>query len=198
MSRHYEEYSDEKLADLIKTGSTKTGQAAFAEIYRRYGRKVYAFILRMLKNNETSAGDIFQDTMVSFYQFMGEKAPECAKAVLFTIARNRVLNYLRLTKHHRELEYSEEIESRECRNTISKDLDYKELLKESLDCLEPEVKEIFILKYYLDYTYEEMTGITGLANNKLRQLVYRASEKIRELVKPHIEDFIFEQKERQN
>jgi RNA polymerase sigma-70 factor (ECF subfamily) len=194
---NYKEYGDQELAKIIGGKRKKNKQAAFSEIYSRYGKMIYAYILRMLKNNESDANDIFQDTMLAFYKYAQTTYPESVKAVLITLARNQTLNFFRKHKRIITKEFSEEIETETCLPVIGENIDYKCIVEEALACLPDDMREIFVLKYYMDYSYDEISTITGIPNVSLRQLVFRANDKLRTILKPIMQDYIFDNNERQ-
>jgi len=46
--RTYPDHSDEQLLSLVANGSS----AAFAELYQRYGQKIFSYFFRMLWKNK--------------------------------------------------------------------------------------------------------------------------------------------------
>ncbi len=86
--------TDEQLYAEMRSGR----RAAFDELYARYERKLFGFILAYLKN-EQDAEEVFHDALKALVDAAqnGRQAelPQKVGAWLFTVARNASLNRLR-------------------------------------------------------------------------------------------------------
>ena len=110
--------------------------------------------------------------------------------------RNKLLNIIRKSKPIIDKEFDELLETTSDEVNFSDDIDYKALLKKGLTCLNDEMREIFVLKYYLNYSYEEIETITGSNSLALRQLMHRANAKLRDYLKPYFKEYINQENER--
>jgi RNA polymerase sigma-70 factor (ECF subfamily) len=90
----------ENDADLVKRLQRRDPRA-MAELYNRYGRLVYALILRVVRDGGI-AEDLVQETFLRVWNrvqgFDGEKG--CLAPWLLAVARNRAIDYLRSAAGH--------------------------------------------------------------------------------------------------
>ncbi|MCX7737107.1 MAG: RNA polymerase sigma factor [Candidatus Kapabacteria bacterium] len=179
----YSHYSDYQLTELLK-GNKNDSEKAFTEIYTRYSHRLYAYCLRMVGNTE-DASDIFQECFLKFYNSSKNEAYiDNIRAYLFRIARNLCINKKRSHKHFSVLNDD---------NLISSDTDYadKELMDiliSSLDVLDFEYREVFILRQFQGLSYKEIAEITGEPLSTLKNRVWRAKEKLKTILTHYLED----------
>jgi len=85
--------SDEDLLELV---AERRDEAAFDEFYGRYGRAVYAVVVRLV-GDRAGSEDVVQQAFTNIWRaaagYRRERGP--AKSWLFTIARNAALDALR-------------------------------------------------------------------------------------------------------
>ncbi|HYF02071.1 MAG TPA: RNA polymerase sigma factor [Patescibacteria group bacterium] len=176
--------SDRELCRLMREDAA-CADGAFMEIYNRYASKVNAYCFRILNNTEL-AEDTFQETFLRFYQSVkNEREMTNLAGFLITIARNLCLNYKRnklesVSIDEELLSYSDE--ARHDKNELLY------LIHTALELLEPEFREVFVLKEYDGFSLAEIAEITGtsLANTKSR--IHRAKDQIRSLLSEYIKD----------
>ena len=78
--------SDEELMIRYQGGD----ETAFEEIYGRYGKKIYGFLMRRLTNPDTSA-ELFQETFLRLHRGRSLYRPDMPfKPWLYTIANNLI------------------------------------------------------------------------------------------------------------
>lgn len=186
MSNHYQTYQDAQLYALLQTGGAGKNHA-FAELYRRYHQRMYAYILKVTGNSDDTK-DIFQET---FFRLMrsAEHANEVVENVggfLMRTARNLCLNYKRDRKdnipvedyhlvHHGAPGYEQE--------------ELLRLIQTALECLDFDYREAFVLRLYHDLSYEEIADLTQTTIPTIKNRVWRAKEKIRSILAPILADF---------
>lgn len=182
MDKRYSRYSDADLAGLLSSAGEK--DAAFTELYARYGQKIYVYALRMTGNSD-DANDVFQETFVRFYNRDPERAPvENVLGYLLTTARHVFLNRRRDGSRWRTfdddslLTYSKPYEREELFNLVSS----------ALELLDITYREAFVLRFYEGLSYREMSDITGDSISALKVRVMRAKDQIRSILSPYIAD----------
>lgn len=181
--KDFGKYNDIELLKLIAK-KNKYSERAFAEIYSRYSSNVYAYILRITGNQEDT-NDIFQDVFHSFYETVSKKGVHTnTKALLITIARNACLNYKRDYKETQNIDDF---------NIFAEEKSYEEkelldLIAASLECLDFEFREVFVLRQYHSLTYKEINEIIDEPISTLKNRFWRAKEKIKEILTPYLED----------
>jgi len=177
-------HSDEELFNLMKSLNKKEAENAFSELYSRYSQRIYAYCLRVTGFPD-DANDIFQESFTKF--FNSAKTTESIKnipAFMFAITRNLCLNYKRNKKIKLNLDDFNF-------STNDKGYEQKELLDliaKSLDLLEFDYKESFILRQYQGMSYKEISEITGISVPAAKNRFWRAKEKIKKILTPYLED----------
>src|ERR1700743_1184583 len=85
------QHTDHDLFHLIAGAN----EAAFAELFRRYDRRIYPFVLKMIKS-EAQAEEITQEIFIKIWRYrdklMSIDQPE---AYIFTIAARHTLDQIR-------------------------------------------------------------------------------------------------------
>ncbi len=175
--------TDEELIAGLR-GTHREAEIAFTEIYSRYAQRTYAFILRMMGDGAASE-DILQEVFLKFFNATRQQLVFTnLRAFIFMIARNQCLNYKRDVPQTESIEHMEFVV-----HEFSGAIEQNELLQLvtlSLELLEIEFREAFVLKYYQGYSYEEMSQLTGDTIPALKNRVWRAKEQIRRALKPYI------------
>ncbi len=177
-SELYRELSDDK----------RTAEDAFAEIYRRYSSRTFAYCHRILGSYE-QAQDAFQETFTRFYKTaQTERQVYNIPAFLLRIARNYCLNILQ--RHPRAEETAQLLE--EIHTSVEPEsLEKRELLKlitMALELLPDNLREAFVLREYDGLSYAEIGEITNTDSKNAKVRVFRAKQRIREILAPYLED----------
>lgn len=179
----YSKYVDAELVAELVEGKEKA-EKAFAEIYTRYSQRVYAYCLRLTGHQE-DAQDIFHETFVKFYDYAKKKKiVNNISSLLFTIARNIIINQKRDKKLNLNID-DFNIKSND------KGYDEKELLQliaHAIELLDFEQREAFILRLYHGLSYPEISRITGESLPTIKNRTWRAKEKVKNILAPYLED----------
>lgn len=184
MSGKYTKYSDEQLLKMM-TGKKPEIDAAFTEFYERYSSRVKAYCTVAL-NDEDQAEDIFQETFIRFYNNVHvDKTVVNVPGFLITIARNLILNYKRDKKPTVPIDdlnlYFDSGNNYE--NT-----ELWELITMALELLEFKYKEAFILREMNNFSIKEIAEISGESVACIKSRVFRAHNKIMEILAPYLQD----------
>ncbi len=183
MNDNLTQYSDAELYYLMQSDE-KLKERVFSELYNRLSPRIYAYCRRFIGNKE-EAEDIFQETFERFYQSKSkDREMTNVQAFVLRIARNLCVNF----KRHETTGVSFEdymFVRNEDRNEKDELLN---LIKMALDLLEPDYREVFILREYEGLSYNEIADLTNssLANVKVR--IHRAKQQIREILSPYLAD----------
>lgn len=184
MNKSLAHASDSELYAALKSEKS-VSEPAFAELYARYSPRIFAYCRRILGDRER-AQDAFQDTFVRFYKSaQQERDMTNVPAYLLRIARNICLNLQRSNKATTTLEeyhvpYTEDI-PHEKKELLS-------LITTALDLLQQEYKEAFVLREYEGLSYQEIAELTDTPLSTVKIRIFRAKQKIREILAPYLED----------
>lgn len=149
---------------------------AFASLFHRYKNQTYNFAYKMLGDKQT-ASDITQEVFIKLFKNNSKQINDL-KNWLFILTRNLCLNKLRDRKKEIGLETIEE-ESSE--NKIQGPQVLK--LREALNQLEPNLKEVLILREYQGFSYQEISEILDISASAVKSLMFRARAKLKEVFK---------------
>jgi len=154
-------------------------EAAFEEIYARYGKKIYGFLMRRLGQPDDCA-ELFQETFLRLHRGRSSYKPEMPfKTWLYTIANNLVRDSLRIKMRSRPAQATEGIE-----NSLERaipDGKYKlQSFKEAFASLTDDQREAIVLSRFEGLKYEEISRVTGRSTEAVNQLIQRALRHVRE------------------
>ncbi len=187
MSTKFDKYSDMELYRMMAEKKS-VAERAFAELYSRYNQRIYAYCLRVTGSHD-DANDIFQEVFMKFFASIKEKkVVDKVAGFLMTIARNLCLNYNRNKKSYTDLD---SLDSDIYLRSNDEGIEYKEMMElitRALDCLEFQFREAFVLRVFQGFSYDEMSEITGVNTNILKNRVFRAKDRIKEVLQPYIND----------
>ena len=183
MNSNIEQYSDERLFAMLR-GPKANSEAAFGELYNRYSPRIKAYCLRVVGNME-QAEDLFQETFLRFYKSAQvDRKMTNVPGFLLRIARNLCLNYKRDKRDTTTLEnfhFSTKPHSHERAELL-------DLIATALELLEFEYREAFVLREYDGLSYKEISAIVGDSVSAVKTRVFRAKQKIRNILSPYLED----------
>lgn len=158
-----------------------TCRAAFGEVIKLYGTRLYWLIRRMVQSHE-DADDILQNTFLKAWSnienFRGDAK---LQTWLYKIAINESLTFLE--KERRRNNVSLEDESSMLINLIAADkyVDGDELameLRKVIATLPEKQRLVFNMKYFDDMKYEQMSEILGTSVGALKASYHLAVKKI--------------------
>lgn len=167
--------TDEQLMIRYQDGD----EGAFEEIYARYAKKIYGFLMRRLGEPDDCA-ELFQETFLRVHRGRSSYKPEMPfKTWLYTIANNLVRDSLRIKMRSRSVQATEGIENHIERATP--DGNYKlQSFKEAFASLTDDQREAIVLSRFEGLKYEEISRVTGRSTEAVNQLIQRALRHIRE------------------
>ncbi|KKB53011.1 RNA polymerase sigma-70 factor [Parabacteroides sp. HGS0025] len=174
------EKTDIELVNLL----TQDNEAAFSELYIRNKDKLYYFCLNLLKSKE-DANDIVQEIFTRIWESRNFINPDLSfSSFLYTIARNRILNYFRSVdidlKVKSILAQRDPVEE----DIIESNLiytEYQKILKGAIEALPPQRKKIFNMSREDNMTHKEIAAQLGISVNTVQEHI---SESLR-FIKKH-------------
>lgn len=157
----------------------------FNQIVRDYSERLWWHVRRFVNSHE-DADDLLQEIFLKVWtalpSFRGE-------AQLFTwvwrIATNETLNHLRKEKVRAALKFSSvdaEMERRIQADPYFKGTQAERELAKAVLKLPEKQRQVFIMRWWDDLSYEEMSAITGTSVGALKASYHIAQDKIRSLV----------------
>jgi RNA polymerase sigma-70 factor (ECF subfamily) len=165
--------SDEELMIAYQAGDT----AAFEEIYNRYGKKIYGFLMHRLTNPDTSA-ELFQETFLRLHRGRDLYRPGMPfKPWLYAIANNLVRDRLKAKQPK-----IARIAAEDAENLTPAVPDGSHTLvsfREAMASLTQDQREALILSRYEGLSYEQIGRVMGRSTEAVNQLIQRALRQLR-------------------
>lgn len=161
---------------------------AFAQLYKLYVKKIYAYALSILKS-PSLAEDITQETFIKLWEKAADVDPErSVQAYLFTIARNQSLNMIK--RASRETAISEEIITHAV--ALSENgLGYTErrqtgeFINMAVSQLPPKRRVIYDLCHNHGYSYKQTAEKLGIKHTTVNSQMVKAIKNIKEYMVRH-------------
>ncbi len=172
--------SEDSLNDIILRA--KSGdRSAFDMLYRLYVTPVYRYVWIRLRNKE-DAEDVVADTFLKAYQALPRYEHEKSTMLpyLFTIARNLLINHTK--KKRPEGHLPEEIDrhaASDVTSQVATDRELSEELQNAMEVLTETEREVILLRFFGEQTYQEIAATLGKREDAVRQHVARAMKKMK-------------------
>lgn len=186
--------SDKAQQDYALVESALTGdEKAFAKLLSKYKDAIYFMLLKMV-NNKNDAEDLTIEAFGKAFKNLHQYSPSYAFSTwLFKIASNNCIDFLRKKKGvHVSIENNPE--SNENEQTVrlkSKDPNPEEkliriqkaiLLRRIVHKLKPRYRTLVELRYFREYSYEEIAKELNLPLGTVKAQLFRAREMLFKMI----------------
>jgi RNA polymerase sigma-70 factor, ECF subfamily len=177
-------------------------ERAFNELVLTYERRVFALVFRMLGRRD-EAEDLAQEVFVQVFkaidQFRGEsKLSTWIYRIAVNLCKNRT-KYL----SRRHASDQDDLDAMADRAPFSsakgvsvgdvgrpdelvEGMQLEVVVKRAIAQIEPDFREVLILRDVEDLSYEEIASVTGLADGTVKSRIHRARAQLRALVEKAI------------
>lgn len=183
--------SDEELMLAFQGGNHK----AFEILIRRHQNGVYNFIYRFLGNSQT-AEEVFQEVFIKIHRAAEKYLPNGKFTTwLYTIVRNQCVDTFRRQKLREtlSLDARNDVTDASLGDMIAGDetpademssaREIEGILSYALDQLNPEQKEVFLMREKRGLKFDEIAQITGASVNTVKSRMRYALEGLRKVLK---------------
>jgi RNA polymerase sigma-70 factor (ECF subfamily) len=149
--------------------------AAFAELVRHCQKRLRAFLFKMVPHHH-NVDDMAQEVWVAVFRDLPRlKDPDAFLPWFYRIARNRAFRALRRKPVPREPIADESVAVEEEEFTTED----AQIVHASLDKLSPEHREVLLLRFVEELSYEEIAGVVDCPLGTVRSRVYHAKRQLR-------------------
>ncbi|MFC2119270.1 RNA polymerase sigma factor [Bacteroidota bacterium] len=161
-------------------------EKAFADLMGRYRDSIYFLLLKMV-NNKTDAEDLTIEAFGKAFKNIGKYSPSYAFSTwLFKIATNNCIDFMRRKKSN--ISVDNQITGYDIDSTTSLQSNYpgpdESLLKKEkikflhivIEKLKPRYKTLIDLRYFKEYSYEEIADTLDLPLGTVKAQLFRARE----------------------
>lgn len=151
----------------------KNDRVAFYNIYERYSKRLYGFVLRYIKQKE-DAEEIVQEVFVKIWESRNRiDAYSSFESFLFTIAYNTTISLLRKrTNEQKYLEHLKTLQQPDISPDLIDEIQFNELnerVQSLLNELTPRQKEIFQLSREEGLTHDEIAKKLDISVNTVKK-----------------------------
>jgi RNA polymerase sigma-70 factor (ECF subfamily) len=177
-------------------------ERAFNELVSLYEGRVYRMVLRMLGRRD-EAEDMAQEVFVQVFKAIGQFRGDAKLSTwVYRIAVNLCKNrskYLSRRHEHAQDELEPVMERAPLHETKSatfgdvarpdhmvEGFQLESIVHECLSELEPDFREVLVLRDIEDLSYEEIADITGLADGTVKSRLHRARAMLKSQVEQRI------------
>ena len=177
--------SDEQLAEEVRSKNKEL----FAEIVSRYQNKIYSYTRRLVNDGE-EAEDLTQDVFIKVYKNLnGFDVKRKFSSWIYRIAHNESVNFIKKKSYFKilSIEQNEFLKNTMAttENLIEKIIEKEnsQKVRELLGKLSFRYKEILVLRYFEEKTYEEISDILRMPTNTVGTLINRAKGQLEKMAR---------------
>ena len=150
---------------------------AFDEVYRHYHGEISRYIYKFVKSAEHTE-DLCQEIFLKVWE-KRETLPnlQSFRAYLFTVSKNRVLDFLRHAATERSVQEEVIRASLQHASHVEEALqseEYQHHLQKILRQLSPRDQEVFRLCREMEHSYDEAAEVLGVSRNAIKKHMVKA------------------------
>lgn len=162
----------------IKNGD----EQAFAELIEQYKLPIYKTAKSILKD-EDDVCDAIQDTALSIYKnIQNLKNEEYFKTWVIRITINKCYDILKKHKLNDEKMLKAQEDVSELHTNFDNNVILQTDLQTTLELLEENLRTVTVLYYYNDLSISEISDILNIPKGTVKSRVFRAREKLYEIL----------------
>lgn len=185
----FREKTDTELVALL----VRDNEAAFSELYVRYKNKLYYFVFHLLKSKEET-NDIVQEIFIRIWESRNFINPNLSfSSFLYTMARNRILNYFRdinIDEKVKEILATQKVEEEEAIDSQIIYTEYQEILRNAISCLPPQRQKIFNMSRIESMSHKEIAAKLGISVNTVQEHISEALKFIKNYFSKHADMYL--------
>ena len=177
--------SDSDLINVIHT------QENYKELFSRYQKKLFAYIFHLVGNKD-EAEDILQNVFSKTYKNINKfDTSRKFSSWIYRIAHNEAINFLKRRNKRYSVSWEDITTSKDKLDTASNDempeekWEHLEIVREidqALEKLPKKYQQVLKLRYFQEYSYEDIGKMLGKPVNTIGTLINRAKKKLLEVV----------------
>ncbi len=175
---------DKELLNAFRNEQTR--EQAFTKIVKKYQEKLYWHIRRLVINHE-DANDVLQNVFIKVWNYLDNFREEANLYTwLYRIATNETLTFLDKEKRRSAFSLSDHETGLANKLQAEKGFDANKLewrLQQAIQSLPEKQRTVFLLRYYDEMPYEEMSKVLETSTGALKASYHHAVKKVEEFLK---------------
>jgi RNA polymerase sigma-70 factor (ECF subfamily) len=173
---------------LVRRAVEEGDQKAYAELMKHYRDSIYFMLLKMT-NNPDDADDLTIEAFGKAFKKLHQYTPNYAFSTwLFKIASNNCIDFIRKKKKHTfsiDKNYDEDEGTEMAQSLPSEGMDPEEhiikkqkikMMRDVVDKLKPRYRHLVELRYFKEFSYEEISETLDLPLGTVKAQLFRARE----------------------
>jgi len=177
--------SDTELIQSVLAGN----QADFKPLMERYQQKVFSYLYRFLYENRDAAEEVTQSVFIKVYKNLASvDLNRPLQPWIYRVAHNEAANHLRTASRKKE----SRLEDRQWDHIASPDEDQSMekdeqtiVIQKALDKLKTKYREVIVLHYFEEKSYQEIAEILNTSTNSVGTLLRRGRMKLQDILKQY-------------
>ena len=175
--------SDNELIALIREKDSNR----YSEIIERYQGKLFAYLFRLIGNRE-EAEDLLQDVFIKAYKNINSyDTSRKFSSWIYRIAHNEAVNFIKRRYLKKFISWEDISSTKDKMEAKSMDDGPDEIwlkkestegVGEAIQKLPLKYRQVLLLRYFSDKSYEEISEILGKPLNTVGTLINRAKKKL--------------------
>ena len=173
--------------DQVLIKKTLSGdRRAFEELMRKYEKKIFSFVVRMVRNEDTAV-DLTQDFFFKIFTVLEKYNFEYKFSTwAYRICYNLVIDHIRKNQAQVDSLDDETVSTRDMLDSenVSREDGFKALVRAEtrdyvwrvVDQIPLKFRELILLRYIQDLKYEEIAEITSLPVGTVKNRIFKAKE----------------------
>jgi len=174
---------EKELLALLSNPATR--EEGFNQTVQKYSKRLYWTIRRMVISHD-DADDVMQETFIKFWttieSFRGQSS---IYTWLYRIAINSAINFLKARNRYQavDVDSSEYFRKLTSSDSLYDGDDIESALQAAIQKLPTKQQTVFMLRYYDEMSYADMSKVLGTSEGALKASYHIAAEKIEKEVK---------------
>jgi RNA polymerase sigma-70 factor (ECF subfamily) len=176
---------DQVLIKKILDGS----RSSFEELMKKYNKKIYNFVIRMVRNDEVAI-ELTQDFFIKIFSVLHKYNFQYKFSTwAYRICYNLVIDHIRKNQAYVDSLNGDNISQKrlvESKNFISEDGfdnlekdEVKTYLWKTVDQIPMKYRELILMRYLQELKYDEIAEIAGLPVGTVKNRIFKAKELLR-------------------
>ena len=174
----YQNEPDEDLLPALADGSS----AAFDELYKRYGQKMFSYFFRMLWKNKELAEDQVQELFLKIINHAGKFEKEKSFSTwLYSIAHNMCKNEYR--KEEVRMKHAKNKPNENIAASAGKNLDLQKFKVAVANCIQQlteEKRALFILRFQENLSVPDISQVLNIPEGTIKSRLFYLLKEMKE------------------
>ncbi|MFA6250532.1 MAG: RNA polymerase sigma factor [Candidatus Shapirobacteria bacterium] len=181
-ARNGQVVTDEEVVQKVQ-GGEKEG---YVKVVERYQKKLFWYLQRLINQPNEEVEDVLQDVFINAYtNLKGFDTRRKFSSWVYRIAHNKAVDYMKKKKlKTTTIEDKEEFfeTNEKLFEELAIERERAREVKKTIECLEVKYREVIVLYFYDEKSYEDISEILHVPTGHVGVLLKRAKEKLKKLM----------------